>query len=1247
MRSKVFFAFVLSLIASCLSLHAQTVSPEAARAKAMDFFSTGAKNLPARKGAMRKAPAVSNVELAYTSEKGGKTCFYVYNNGTDGGFVIVGGDEVAQEILAYVPQGHFDYDKAPDNLKWWLGQYEQEIDSAIFINSHSTLSRKKEIRQASSTNTRRNIDDMITTKWDQGWPYNAAIPLPSPESTERSTTGCVPTAIAQIMNYWKWPAAGRGEYEYEYDDKIYSADFGSTTYDWTNMADDYSYGNPNQTQIDAVSTLMYHVGVAFHSYYFPESEEGTATDQGKTDYYSLNLISDLVQYFDYDKGMDYLYREDFPEEQWESILYNELASGRPVYYSGVHGDTGVGHAFVCHGYSASLNMFSINWGWSGEGDGYFAISGTKTLLGFTGGLGMLIGMRPAGYVSNTGEPIFGDKFKYEGIWYKVIDERNREVEVTHPDWETNPDNSYCSGDVIIPSTVEYNGITYTVSRIGTNAFWAKDPWDGKGGETVLAKSVTLPSTITSLAYSAFRSCDMDSIVLPNDIYSIPEECFHGGGKTIILPSNLKRIGRNAFTGCGFEEITIPEGCEIITEYAFSSCGRLSKVNLPSTIQTIGSRCFEGTSLINMLLPCAEFLPLQYYTVNGIEYKRGASPFPTCVSNGILYVPNELVETYRTTKDEFWRKWGTVESIDNYNPNIGKNFIDDSFKFQIINDSCVSLTGHQLGSGSGLGDIVVPSTATYNGQNYSVYSIGNGALGWIPFIDRIILPEGIIEVGQNAFNGSGCTSILLPNSLKKIGEGAFSHCQELESIEIPAGVRIVNGFWNCESLKQVILHDGAECLGINLLSGCPKLTEVFFPASFWYLPGGELTECESLSKIISLPVHYTFFDIFNPICFDYNLIGDLVGRWNTGFGSNIETVDLVIPSSLMEDRHSEYNTEWPWNEMPNKHAYVPMESFEIPNSLSLQKYEQYTIPTQFFPENASYQSLKWSSSDESVARVSCDGTVYALREGEAVITALAIDGSGIKHSCTINVSAEIVPTNVKPDDCLAYLSEYYFMEQMSREVQSLELPISSSEGDVVVAFDLSRWTRANTITFTMAGQTHEIYTPSLYEEHLNRAVLLRFMNVSFEDTLKITYKERYHSVGGTGCIVSNLRVMDASSFDWIIPIESIQLEDMTLTKGSSKPIRLQAFPTNAATEGQIFYSSGNPWVAKISEKGIITATGIGETQILAWTSDGIAVGCKVTVKERTLGTLVDIIDGLPSGRTTLKDVDDAVDSILER
>lgn len=354
-KSIILLFFIASMQVFSQSVNTHQISIDEARQIAADFFgrssSVGAR--PSRVKGNVARPA-----LAYKAGPEESTSFYVFNNASDG-FVIIGGNSDMPSILGFSDNGSFDYEKAPDNFVWWLKQYEK----------CGTLSRTNGI------SSRKSIKPLLTTTWGQDKPYNNAIPGIG-GNYKAFVTGCTSTAISQIMRYYKYPQKGRGETSYtiKYNSGefvlTFSADFGNTTYDWDNMLDDYSAGY-NQIQADAVATLMYHVAVSEQTRF---GSRGSSAD-------SRDGATALINNFNYDKGLMRGERNYFTDEEWEEIIYNELANGRPVLYDGVSitEDGKSGHAFVCHGYNEDDNMFAINWGWNGLYDGYYALTG-KTAL---------------------------------------------------------------------------------------------------------------------------------------------------------------------------------------------------------------------------------------------------------------------------------------------------------------------------------------------------------------------------------------------------------------------------------------------------------------------------------------------------------------------------------------------------------------------------------------------------------------------------------------------------------------------------------------------------------------------------------------------------------------------------------------------------------------------------------------------------------------------------------------------------
>lgn len=339
--------------------------------------------------ALRKAQAFMQEKVAVTTDgkhraprKIGQLskaiendAYYVFNAEDNGGFVIVSGDERTDEILGYSTEGNIDFDKMPENMKAWLKGYEEQI-LAIPANVKAVPAKVP---------THPAVEPLITSKWGQGAPYN----LQCPEiDGERCLTGCVATALAQIMFYHKWPE--------DYTSTIpgYSSydDLPPIKFDWKNMKDKYGEF-PSDVSAQAVANLMRYCGQAVEmNYGVSASSASESTDA-------------LIDYFGYDKNARRFQAEDFSIAQWDSIIYNEMAKGRPVWY-GAHQKAGIGHSFVLDGYDGD-GLFHINWGWSGYCDGFYKItnmapysegSDAGTVLGYTLLQHALIGIQKPGTV---------------------------------------------------------------------------------------------------------------------------------------------------------------------------------------------------------------------------------------------------------------------------------------------------------------------------------------------------------------------------------------------------------------------------------------------------------------------------------------------------------------------------------------------------------------------------------------------------------------------------------------------------------------------------------------------------------------------------------------------------------------------------------------------------------------------------------------------------------------------------------
>ena len=310
--------------------------------------------------------------------------FYVF--GGENCFVIVSADDCVKPILGYSDENPFGTDAMPENVYGWLKDYDNQIQFAVENHvkaSSDARSRWQNLKagivsQEKSTNS---ISPLLQTKWNQGSPFNALCP-------SGTVTGCVATAMAQVMKYWNYPSHGVGSHSYSWNGRTLSADFGNTSYDWDNMKGTYSsYTNDEKL---AVATLMYHCGVSVDMNYGPISAGGSSASTSA-------VVDALVSYFNYKSTARYEERGNYSDETWIQMLIDELSAGRPVQYRGSDADGG-GHSFVCEGYDTG-DRFYFNWGWGGNYDGAFSIDAMNP---GTGGIGSGSGV----YTVNQGA-IFG------------------------------------------------------------------------------------------------------------------------------------------------------------------------------------------------------------------------------------------------------------------------------------------------------------------------------------------------------------------------------------------------------------------------------------------------------------------------------------------------------------------------------------------------------------------------------------------------------------------------------------------------------------------------------------------------------------------------------------------------------------------------------------------------------------------------------------------------------------------------
>lgn len=319
----------------------------------------------------------------------------VYIVGTGGqGYLVLSADDVAPAVLGYSDNGGFDPQNIPANMQEWLNGYSDVIALAA--------ERGGRVLQAPANPALKDIAPIVKTRWNQGEPYNILCPMQTVNGqVYRTYTGCVATALAQVVKTYEYPTQGFDTNSYTWNNQTLSFDFGNTTFDWANMTDTYN-SNSTIEEEDAVAELMYACGIASYMDY---GVDGSAAA-------GVNAAVGLVNYFGYDPTIKYLMRDHYSLPVWSTMIHEELSKGHPIYYDGSNGS--VGHAFVLDGYRSADGFFHVNWGWGGSSNGYFSIVtldpdaqgiGGSTEGYFSGQSG-IFNLKPAEEGSNEIAPVF-------------------------------------------------------------------------------------------------------------------------------------------------------------------------------------------------------------------------------------------------------------------------------------------------------------------------------------------------------------------------------------------------------------------------------------------------------------------------------------------------------------------------------------------------------------------------------------------------------------------------------------------------------------------------------------------------------------------------------------------------------------------------------------------------------------------------------------------------------------------------
>ncbi len=368
----------LLLLLVISSVFGKSVTPEQATQVAKNFYYERLSHdqaVPYEKiGILNSSTVLDNNQVIY----------YVFNM-VPKGFVLVSGEDNIVPVIGYSFEGYFGTEEQPVQLKDWMKNVGDQVRYHAERQSEATAAIRSDWDRLSSTDPgvlrslkgSKSIDPLLSSTWNQGTLYNELCPQDAAGPGGRVWAGCVATAMAQVMFYYRFPATGVGQHGFNSNYGYLSANFGNTTYKWDEMLLSI------QTSNLAVATLIYHCGVAVDMGYSPSGSGA----------YSWDAADALINYFKYSPQTRVEEKDNYSDAAWAALLKDQLDNKMPMYY---HGFGSGGHAFNVDGYQDN-DYFHFNWGWSGSYNGYFFLTNLNPGGNdFTYGQGAIVDMYPTG-----------------------------------------------------------------------------------------------------------------------------------------------------------------------------------------------------------------------------------------------------------------------------------------------------------------------------------------------------------------------------------------------------------------------------------------------------------------------------------------------------------------------------------------------------------------------------------------------------------------------------------------------------------------------------------------------------------------------------------------------------------------------------------------------------------------------------------------------------------------------------------
>jgi len=836
--TKSFFMAALLLLFST-GLRAADVNTVDAQALAAHFLQSHGQ------GKMMSS-RVDNLRLAHTEwsqSRPGSADYYVFNDDAGGSFVIVAGDDRAVQILAHGDHA-LDMANIPPNLQWWLDQYKAQIEWL----AEQTEEAAPHHDQVTASDT--IIEPLLETTWHQTSPFNDQCPV---VDGQIAPTGCIATAMAMVMYYWKYPAELPPLPAYvTFTQNVQVPSLPGTQLDWDNILPSYDPGTYTEEQGAAVATLLRYCGQACYMNYTALS--GSALQEQQLA---------ALKRFGYNHDAQCLSRDECDDEQWHAMIMEDLTNGRPVLYVGT-GFNG-SHAFVLDGYADG--MYHVNWGtWANNG--YFALDALGS------------GNWAFNFYQSMQYHVFPDPedatvkpydFEVSGIYYK---RNGNTAQVVRGDIQPN----FYSGSITIPEAVVIDGESLAVTAIAPSSFCDCD------GLT----DVIIPATVTDIGYYAFYNCPalktvtllgrnkkmgkrafamsyaISKVIVDEveswftmDIFSrdtspliMDAMLYDKAGNQItdvVIPAWVGTVKKNLFSYYyGLHSVTIEEGITAIEENAFYKCIGLTDVTLPQSLQSIGNNAFSCcSSLTDVEIP-------------GAVTELGSDAFSDCsnltqvtLNPGLVHLDDYAF--YYCTSLKNIKLPNTVNSI-----GFAVFAGCDSLSSVTLSENLQKVSDYTFYECRNLQEITIPASVTYIGEvafincsslnnviiNADSLYIGLSAFKSCNNLTRVDVCDlaswcriTFADICANPLNfarhlyidGEELKDATIPAGLKRINDYAFIHCDGLNRLTVNDMIESIGdqAFYGCKQMTAANVGNGVRTIGEKAFNSCSKLTDFTF------------------------------------------------------------------------------------------------------------------------------------------------------------------------------------------------------------------------------------------------------------------------------------------------------------------------------------------------------------------------------------------------------------------------------------